>query len=139
MASELRSDRYIDYPTSNTSTSAAISKGDYVAVGVGVGIALTDAGTAGSSASTTYPQGPRLVLALAADKALLDKSTASGDAFDAGADLFWDSGVSTTGLVAAANATTSARKVGRALEAATTSDTQVLGIFFGHNPMLKAS
>lgn len=105
----------------NTATNATYAAGDMTVIGDTIGAIVENVGTSGQAKSDTYPNGADGVLVYEAEKIVLPKATGAGQSFAAGSLIYYDA--------AAKNITatsTSNTKCGRALEAASTSDDEVL-------------
>lgn len=105
----------------NAATNATLAAGDMTLVGDTIGVVVEAVGTSGQAASETFPNGADGVLVYEAEKIVLPKATGAGQSFGAGDVVYFDASaknLTTTG--------TGNTKCGRALEAASTSATEVL-------------
>jgi hypothetical protein len=105
----------------NSATNATFAAGAMTVVGTSIGAIVENVGTSGQAANDTYPNGPDGVLIYEAEKIVLPKSTGTVHDFSVGDVIYYDAAnkeVTTT--------STGNTKCGRALEAASTSATEVL-------------
>lgn len=138
MASENRVGplQFETFPWVNTQAATTIAKGELFSLGGGrSAFAIEAMGTNTQARSTTFPGGNKAAACISSELAVIDKGTAAGDTFAAGAAVFYDPAVDANGLISAANATTSTFIVGLVETAATTSATTVsVATFHGGTP-----
>lgn len=105
----------------NPAADSTLSAGDMTVIGSTIGVVIENVGTSGQSPDDDYPNGPDGVLVYEAEKIVLPKTTTADDAFSAGDPVYYNA---TEAKVTGAS--TGNTLCGRALEAAATSDTEVL-------------
>lgn len=105
----------------NSATNATLAAGAMTVIGSTIGAVVESVGTSGQAMNDTYPNGPDGVLVYEAEKIVLPKDTGTGLSFSTGDKIYYSAAEKNVTSVATANTL-----CGRALEAAGTSETEIL-------------
>ncbi len=105
----------------STDASNTVAAGAMTVVGDTLGAVVEHVGTSGQAADDTYLNGADGILVYEAEKLYLPKATGAGESFTVGTTVYYDSTAKKVTPVSTSNTA-----CGRALEAASTTDTDVL-------------
>jgi len=105
----------------NASGTDTYTAGDMIVVGDTIGVVVENVGISSQEVTDIYPNGPDGVLVYEAEKIVLPKNTGAGESFATGDLIYYDATAKKITPTSTSNI-----KCGRALEAASTTDTEVL-------------